>query len=556
MDNQRPILYLALIFVGFLIWQAWQQDYGPQPPQPQAETGQRQDVAPPAEDVPLAATAPAADSPTSDGVPRTLAHTAGRVRVRTDVLDVQIDRRGGDIRRVDLPTYPVSLDRPEQPVTLLEDRDSLYIAQSGLIHDAVDGLDAKDLAPSHHAEFTAERSEFELTEGQDQLEVVLTWQGPDGVTVDKLYRFSRGSFAVELEHRVRNGSARPWLGSQYRQLRHSAAGDDDGSRFLYTYTGSAYYDGKYEKLAFEDMASDPLDREVAGGWVAMLQHYFLSAWLPEADATNRFYSKVVNPTADVQYIIGMRSENQRIEPGETGVFATTFYAGPKIQEDIEQLAEGLSRTVDYGIFWIFARPLFLLLEFIHDFIGNWGWAIIIVTILIKLAFYKLSETSYRSMARMRAVQPKLVALKERYADDKQRMNQALMELYKTEKINPLGGCLPIVVQIPVFIAFYWMLLESVEMRQAPFMLWIQDLSAKDPYFVLPVLMGVTMIVQQKLNPAPLDPLQQKVMMLLPIVFTVFFAFFPAGLVLYWFVNNLLSIAQQWVITRRIEQGKD
>ena len=273
MDNQRPLLYLALIFVGFLIWQAWQQDYGPQPSQSQAEVTQQQDTAPPAEDVPLAAPAPSADSVTADGVPRSLANTAGRVRVRTDVLDLEIDLRGGDIRRVDLPTYPVSLDRPEQPVTLLEDRDSLYIAQSGLIHDAVEGLDAKELAPSHHAEFTAERTEFNLAEGQDQLEVVLSWQGPDGVIVDKVYRFSRGSFAVELEHRVRNASSRPWVGSQYRQLRHSAAGDDDGSRLLYTYTGSAYYDGKYEKLPFEDMASDPLDREVSGGWVASEQQW-------------------------------------------------------------------------------------------------------------------------------------------------------------------------------------------------------------------------------------------------------------------------------------------
>lgn len=307
----------------------------------------------------------------------------------------------------------------------------------------------------------------------------------------------------------------------------------------------------YDKYDFSDMDDNPLDRAVTGGWVAMIQHYFVGAWIPHAEERNRYWTLTPSQPPDVRYKLGVTAAKRTVAPGQTGEFSIRLYAGPKLQERLSVLAPNLERTVDFGFLWIIAQPLFLLLKWIHSLIGNWGWSIIGVTLIIKLAFFHLSAASYKSMARMRKMQPRITALRERYQDDKQRLNQAMMTMYKEEKINPLGGCLPILIQIPVFIALYWVLVESVELRQAPFILWLKDLSLHDPYFVLPVLMGITMFAQQKLNPAPPDPIQAKVMMALPFVFTFFFLFFPAGLVLYWFINNLLSIAQQWIITRKI-----
>jgi YidC/Oxa1 family membrane protein insertase len=559
MDNQRPILYLSLAFILFLIWQAWEQDYGTAARVDQPVIGEPGSASDPARlgagapDVPQGARPEVSDAPLAVADPVAAAATPTGLRVRSDVLDLVIDLRGGDISRADLPTYPVSLDEPDNPVRILDRETRRYVAQSGLIHDPGEGIDPAARAPSHHASFTASASEYTLGDGQETLEVPLVWEGPTGVRVEKTYRLTRGSFLVELEHRVINGGADPWVGRQYRQLRHGPAGDDDGSTFLYTYTGSAYFDGAYEKLPFDDMSTNPLALDVTGGWVSMLQHYFISAWIPGAEETNRFYSKVIGSGVVPEYIIGMSSPSQIAQPGESVAFTSGFYVGPKLQEQLDEIAEGLALTVDYGMLTFLAKPMFWVMEWAHGWIGNWGWSIVFVTVLLKLIFYKLSETSYRSMARMRTVAPKLQAMKERFGDDKQRLNQALMDLYKKEKINPLGGCLPILVQIPFFIAFYWMLVETVELRQAPWILWIDDLSTKDPFFVLPILMGVSMVIQQRLNPQPLDPIQQKVMMILPIVFTVFFAFFPSGLVIYWLFNNILSIAQQWVITRRIEQ---
>jgi len=550
MDNQRPFLIIALVFILFMIWQAWEVDHAPQP-ETTASPAESGPVMP--ADIPAAAAPRAGDVPVEPSATMAAAERK-RVRVVTDVLDLEIDTRGGTILRADLPTYPVSLKQPDQPIRILDDERRRYVAQSGLRHVEVDDLEALSLAPSHHDVYQADADEYRLAAGQNTLRVPLTWTSPQGVIVTKVYTFQRGDFLIDVAHEVRNASNRPFTAQQYRHLRQAGDGGDDGNLFIYTFTGAAYYDDAFRKLAFDDMEKKPLDTDLPGGWVAMLQHYFLSAWVPEQDATNRYYTMVIPEAGRTDYIIGMRSEPMTIAPGETGAFHTGFYVGPKIQDRLSDIAEGLDLSVDYGIFTIFAKPLFWLLSFIHGLIGNWGWAIIAVTVLIKLVFYKLSATSYRSMARMRQVQPKLAALKERYADDKQKMNQALFDLYKKEKINPLGGCLPILVQIPVFIAFYWMLLEAVELRQAPWILWIQDLSTRDPYFILPILMGITMVIQHRLNPQPLDPVQQKIMMILPVVFTVFFAFFPAGLVLYWFFNSLLSIAQQWVITRRMEKA--
>jgi YidC/Oxa1 family membrane protein insertase len=556
MDNQRNILLIGLVVIGFLLWQQWQADYGPKPAPVATTTTEQGSVTQESrpEDLPEATTSTSSSISQADNAPA----QSRRVHIRTDVLDLEIDTKGGDLVHALLPTYPVSVDEPYNAFDLLNARpETRYVAQSGLIHDKVGGTDQSARAPSHHAIYTAEKNEFRLEEGKDTLVVPMIWTSPDGIRVTKEYTFTRGSFLIQVSHRIENLSDAPWIGRQYRQIRRTAAGVEGESQFIYTFTGAAYYDGKYEKLSFDDMKDENLGREIEGGWVAMLQHYFLSSWVSDSGQSEWYYTKAIPASMGSanEYLIGMRSAELSVAAGEVKTFNSRFYVGPKMQKDLETIYPGLELTTDYGIFTIFSQPLFWLLSLIHDWVGNWGWAIIIVTILIKLVFYRLSAASYRSMARMRAVQPKLVQLKETYGDDKQRMNQALMDLYKKEKINPLGGCLPILVQIPVFIAFYWMLLESVEMRQAPFIFWITDLSTKDPYFVLPIIMGASMIVQQKLNPAPLDPIQQKVMMILPVVFTVFFAFFPSGLVLYWVTNNLLSIAQQWYIMRNMEQAK-
>jgi YidC/Oxa1 family membrane protein insertase len=556
MENLRPILWLSLAFVLFLMWQAWNQDYGvrPQPTAPQMNDTVTQDPDFVPEDVPEAV-AGEIDSAAPSAQPDTpvAADTRRRqITVRTDLLDMVIDTRGGTIVQADLLGFPVDLTEPPVPVRLFDERVRGYVAQSGLTHDRLPGIETAGRAPSHHAVFTTDSNRFELAPGQDSLRVPMTWTSEDGrVQVTKTFVFTRGSHLVEVEHVVRNLGDEPWVGRQYRQLRHGPTPSRE-SFFLYTFTGAAYFDGKYNKEDFESLRQSPVEKRIEGGWISIIQHYFMSAWIPRADEVSAMYGRAVQAATGLEYLVGLHSEPITVAPGETGTFSTRLWVGPKSQMELREIAQGLELTVDYGIFTFLSKPLFWLLRVIHDFVGNWGWSIIILTILIKLAFFHLSATSYRSMAKMRAVAPKLQAMKERYKDDKQRMNTALMELYKKEKINPLGGCLPILVQIPVFIALYWVLLESVEMRQAPWILWIQDLSTRDPYFILPILMGLTMIIQYKLNPPPMDPIQKKIFMALPFVFTVFFAFFPAGLVLYWFTNNLFSIGQQYVITRRID----
>ncbi len=556
MENLRPILWLSLAFVLFLMWQAWNQDYGvqPQPTAPQTTDTVVQDPDVVPEDVPEAV-AGEIDSAAPAAQPEAIAAADTRnrqINVRTDLLDMVIDTRGGTIVQADLLGFPVDLSEPPVPVRLFDERLRGYVAQSGLTHDRLPGIETTGRAPSHHSVFSTDADRFELAPGQGSLRVPMTWTSEDGqVEVTKTFVFTRGSHLVEVEHEVRNLSDEPWIGRQYRQLRHGPTPSRE-SFFLYTFTGAAYFDGKYNKEDFESLRQSPVEKRIEGGWISIIQHYFMSAWIPGADEVSAMYARAVQAGTGLEYLIGLHSEPVTVAPGETATFSTRLWAGPKSQMELREIAEGLELTVDYGIFTFLSKPLFWLLRVINDFVGNWGWSIIILTILIKLAFFQLSATSYRSMAKMRAVAPKLQAMKERYKDDKQRMNTALMELYKKEKINPLGGCLPILVQIPVFIALYWVLLESVEMRQAPWILWIQDLSTRDPYFILPILMGVTMFIQYKLNPPPMDPIQQKIFMALPFVFTVFFAFFPAGLVLYWFTNNLFSIGQQYVITRKID----
>jgi YidC/Oxa1 family membrane protein insertase len=540
MDFQRVLLFVALSIVILLLWNAWQKDYGTRPPV--TATGQVQQQAPAERaEAPPVPEAPAAKS---QPTPQPALPSGKRIQVTTDLMRAEIDTDGGDLRQVELLKYPVSVEQPKNPIRLLNDHDGhLFIAQSGL--RATSGA-----APDHHAVFTAADTHYELAPGKDTLKVRLTWRSDTGVEVAKVYTFHRGSYLVDVGFEVRNGSDQPWVGHMYQQLQHGQPPKSPHAFGVHTYTGGVIYspEKKYEKISFKDMTESDLNRDITGGWSAIIQHYFLAAWVPQAKAPERYYTKAVDSD---RYIIGMIGPARNVAPGQQGSTEARLYVGPKLQKRLEAVAPGLELTVDYGMLTFIAKPIYWLMATIHSILGNWGWSIILLTIFIKLAFYKLSETSYKSMANMRKMQPRMAAIKERFGDDRQKMNEAMMRLYKEEKINPLGGCLPIVVQIPVFIALYWVLLGSVELRQAPFIFWIHDLSTKDPYYVLPILMGISMVFQQRLNPSPMDPIQAKVMMILPIAFTFFFAFFPSGLVIYWVVNNVLSIAQQWYITRRV-----
>jgi len=554
MENQRLFLLVALALVMLLIWTTWQRDYGPE----RAPVAERSEITADQQPAPQPAEPSATNAETDVASPSTDNRTAlpdsdttidtsmmaDSIRVQTDVLDITIPLTGGNIREARLLKHTISVD-DDTPYTLMGNQNPLFIAQSGLVGDAVD-------APAHTAQWQASQSNYTLNADADTLVVPLQWTNDDGISVTRRYHFKRDDYLVRVTHEVVNASNENWRAYQYNQLRRTT--DSEGPGFLgaASYTGGVIYSpaDKYKKISFGDMDSEDLSNDIANGWLAMIQHYFLAAWVPERDETLRYYSRV----SGGEYVLGQSSPWQVVAAGETGEFENRLFVGPKEQDRLDTVAEGLELTVDYGWLTIISKPLFIALDWLHDIVGNWGWSIILLTLGIKLVFYKLSETSYRSMARMRKLQPEMQKLRERYGEDKQAMNQELMQLYKKEKVNPLGGCLPILIQIPVFIALYWALLESVELRQAPWMFWIQDLSVRDPFYVLPLLMGASMFLQQKLNPAPMDPLQQKIMMGLPFVFTVFFMFFPAGLVLYWVTNNSLSILQQWIITRRIEAG--
>ena len=561
MGDSRLFLYGALAIMVFLVWQTWELDQErlrtPEPTektQPVPSEGALDVPTSQRHDMPEARSAESvADVPDS----ATLARSA-QVQVRTDVLDLRIDTVGGNVVQADLLLYPISLDTPDESVRLLYSTNEQYVAQSGLTHDTTGGADLAHRAPSHHARYQADRSRYDFSESGEVETVTLRWDAPDGVQVIKRFRFTPGRYLVEVEHEVRNRSSEEWVGRQYRQLRRSATRMPNRTSLLLgnteaiSFVGAAYYDSDaYHKLSFEDMDEQPLKASLANGWAAMLQHYFVTAWVPPREDVERYYTRVVRGARYPEYIIGMHSPALRVSPGSEAQFVSQLYVGPKSQNALAALAEGLELTVDYGIFTILSKPLFWVLDHIYGLFGNWGLAIVLLTVLIKLLFYKLSETSYRSMARMRKFAPRIQQLRERYGSDRAKMNEAMMKMYREEKVNPLGGCWPILVQVPVFIALYWVLLESVELRQAPFVAWIHDLSVRDPFYVLPVLMGASMLVQTKLNPSPPDPFQAKLMMALPVVFTVFFLFFPAGLVLYWLVNNVLSIAQQWFIIRRM-----
>lgn len=529
MDIKRLILFVVLSFVILMGWDSWQRSHAP--------------VAVAQEPVEL-------DVPTvtADASPRDIKEVGFRliqdktVTVETDLFSAEISTVGGDLRHLSLLKHRAD-NSTDDNFVLMDDAkasESLYVAQSGLIGQAL---------PTHKALFSASAPSYQLAADQDALKVVLNWTDVSGVSVDKIYTFTRGNYAIKVDYKISNGSAEaidPWV---YYQIIHDSE-SNQGSRMMPTFTGGAYFTDadKFKKINFGDMAKSDFSKVTKDGWIGLVQHYFVGAWIPQEALTREFYT---NKLTDTVFAVGTKSSLGLIAPGQTKEVSAQLFAGPQTHDDLVATAPGLEYTVDYGWLAFIASPLFKILDLIQDVVGNWGVAIILLTILIKLVFYPLSAAGYRNMAQMRELAPRLQSMKEKFGDDRQKMQQAMMELYKTEKINPLGGCLPILVQIPVFIGLYWMLLASVEMRHAPFMLWIKDLSAPDPYWVLPVLMGLSMIIQTKLNPKPTDPIQAKVMTWMPVVFSIFFFFFPAGLVLYWLVNNILSIVQQAYINRTI-----
>ena len=534
MDNIRLLLWFALLGTLWVTYTTWVADHAATPV---AETSMPPS-APLSPDEPLPGIEGAEESLGAPAASAAPTAPAQAVRVKTDVLDVLIDTAGGDIVRVDLPTYPVDKAKPDQAVRLLDYvPDNRWVFQTGLRNSA-GGPEA-----NHLATFQSDRTSYELGPTEDSLTVTLDWTGLEPVAARKVYTFHRGGFEIDLSIVVENRGAVPWQGAAYaRMVRlHRPVKRSYTSVDSYSFTGPVLYDGdSYEKLDVEELATEPIAQTLTNGWYAGIQHHFLAAAVPPP-AEETSYQATVRGS---EYVLTALSPLQQVAPGAVLDYPVRLFIGPKLQDQLRGTAEGLDLTVDYGVLTVLAHPLFLILAFIHKWVGNWGWAIIICTFFIKLVFYKLTATSGRSMARMRKFAPRMKALQERFKDDRQALSQAMMELYKKEKVNPAAGCLPVLIQMPFFFAFYWVLIESVEMRQAPFMLWIDDLSVRDPFYVLPLLMGAAMLFQMRLSPAPPDPVQARVMQIMPIVFTAFFAFFPAGLVVYWLTNTVLSILQQ------------
>jgi len=547
MDNQRLIIWGFFAVTAYLTWQTWTQQYGPKPVQP---APQAEELVLPSEDPGKLPELPATNSelPSVGTAERTLpeeepAIDDGKVViVTTDVFAIEINTRGGTLQKATILGYPVAKDRPNEKVKLLNTEHN----DVGAIRSWLRSNDGP--APDANTLYSATSLRYDMN-GEDELIVPLVWEDASGVRIEKRFVFSRGNYAIRLQQDVHNSSQTAWRGDQITQLQRRSF-DLERSMFnvdSYSFDGAQIFDGdKAEKLKRGDLLDDgPFSFTSDNGWYASIQHHFMSAIVPEANDTNIYQVRVDGNRLTASVI----SAPQTVPPGGSASFNRDLFVGPKLQSQLDELHPKLKLSVDYGWLVILSQPMFWLLNWIHKFVGNWGWAIIGVTILIKLAFYKLTEASGRSMAKMREIQPRMKALQDRYKDDRQALSQATMDLYKREKVNPAAGCLPILIQMPFFLSFYWVLVESVEMRQAPFALWITDLSSRDPYFILPLIMGAAMLFQQKLNPAPADPVQARVMQIMPVMFTGFFAFFPSGLVLYWVTNTLLSIAQQWKINK-------
>ena len=544
----RVMIIIAMLITAYLLILAWRDDYAD---------------APAVDTVPKTATSVGADIPSTSGaagdipvqtlpvntgaVAATPAANTGLITVTTDRYDIKINPEGGDIVYAALKQYDATLDS-DKPFVLLENNSNrVYVAQSGLIGQ--NGIDTAE----GRAKYSHTANNYVMEKGQQTLSVPLTYK-KDGVTVTKTFTFTQDKYPIDISYQIQNASANAWQGQMFAQLKRDDSKDpgmsDKGALSMATYLGGAWGtpDDPYNKLKFGKFNDGELTTTSDKGWVGIVQHYFVSAWTPE-NFTGKFFSR---ETGD-EYFIGFNSQPVNVAPNKQVTLNATLYAGPKVQSELKEVAVGLNQTVDYGLLWPISKILFAVLDGIHKVIGNWGWSIILLTILVKIALMWFSNKSYYSMAKMRAIAPRLAALKEEHGDDRMKMSQEMMAIYKEEKVNPMAGCLPILMQMPIFLALYWVLVESVELRHAPWILWIRDLSAMDPWFILPLLMGASMFVQQQLNPQPADPMQAKVMKFLPIIFTAFMLFFPAGLVLYWTVNNLFSMTQQYLINRKVEE---
>ncbi|MGT3802145.1 membrane protein insertase YidC [Vibrio cholerae] len=535
MDSQRNILLIALALVSFLLFQQWQVAKNPAP----QATQQAQSTG--------AAPAPSFSDELDPTPAQNVAAKAKTITVSTDVLTLSIDTLGGDVVSAKLNQYSEELNSPESFVLLQNTQGHQFIAQSGLV-----GPQGIDVTSNNRPAYQVSADSFTLAEGQDELRIPMTYQA-NGIDYTKTFILKRGSYAVDVVFDVANHSGSEATLGMYAHLRQNLL-DSGGNLAMPTYRGGAYStsDVRYKKYSFDDMKDRNLSapNDVTVNWVAMIQHYFASAWIPRDEPQAQLYSRIINNLGDM----GIRTPNKTIANGDKAEFEATLWVGPKLQDQMAATAPNLDLVVDYGWLWFIAKPLHWLLSVIQNFVGNWGVAIICLTFIVRGAMYPLTKAQYTSMAKMRMLQPKLQAMRERIGDDRQRMSQEMMELYKKEKVNPLGGCLPILLQMPIFIALYWALMESVELRHSPFFGWIHDLSAQDPYYILPLLMGASMFVIQKMSPTTItDPMQQKIMTFMPVMFTFFFLWFPSGLVLYWLVSNIVTLIQQTLIYKALEK---
>ncbi|TXR54722.1 membrane protein insertase YidC [Reinekea thalattae] len=544
MDVRRIILIVGLAIVSYIMILQWSNDYSAT-----AEQSTNQSVVIPTEgssfnDIPTATSS----IPTDQAVSTENSTQGDVVSVITDTLNININLTGGDIELAALPQYPNALSTPNIPFKILETEDRYYVAQSGLVGDH--GIDT-----GNRARYQSAEAVYRMADGQDELNVVLSHTAENGLTVNKVFTLNRSSYVIHIRHEITNNAAETRYTTLFAQIKRDSSEDPTQAGIgKKSYLGATFStDGSaYEKVSFKDLDDEDFSARSANGWLAMQQHYFLSAWVPATQGENSYYALKSNGL----YYAGYKSSSFAIAPGETVSLSGEFYVGPKKQSVLADLASNLEKTVDYGWLWWIAQPLFKLLDFIHSLVGNWGWAIVLMTLTVKTILYPLTASSYRSMAKMRKFTPKIQQLKDQFGDDRQRMSQEMMKLYQKEKLNPLGGCLPMILQMPIFIALYWTLMESVELRQSPFMFWIVDLSVKDPFFVLPLLMGVSMFIQMQMQQQPtMDPMQAKIMKLMPVMFTFMFLWFPAGLTLYWLSNNIITIVQQFIVNKSIERAE-
>ncbi|WP_168396837.1 membrane protein insertase YidC [Acinetobacter indicus] len=568
----------AMFVVAYLLILAWQKDYGNAETQPQQQAAVVSHEV--SADLPNGQTATAASDVPQANISAQQTQTTDAtapvsqqlISVQTDLYHLWINPKGGDIVRVELLNHDKNKDSDAPFVMLESDDKRTYVAQSGLI-----GLNGPDSSRNGRPSYEVEKLSYSLEDAkavQNQdgeavkvLNVPMVYKTTDGVEIIKTFSFKQGEYPIVVNHKVVNRSGQNWQGQMFGQIKRDNSDDpgksDQGIFTLGTFLGGAWGtpDEHYNKLKFDNFTEEKLNVEATGGWVAVVQHYFVSAWVPgnlkltQADGQPYSAKLESRKSGDNMNIIGFTSPTINVPAGTVAEVDATFYSGPKIQSELKDLATGLNQTVDYGWLWPIAKLLFVGLEFFHGLVGNWGWAIILLTILVKLILWPLSSKSYRSMAKMRVIAPEMQRMKEEFGEDRMRFSQEMMALYKREQVNPLAGCLPLLLQMPIFLALYWVLMESVELRHAPWLLWIQDLSAMDPWFILPLIMGATMYIQQMLNPQPTDPMQAKVFRIMPVIFTVFLLFFPAGLVLYWIVNNLITILQQGLINKSVEKDR-